>query len=128
MVSLTPDVAVRRPHEFSGGQRQRIVIARALAVGPAALVADEVTSALDATVQAEILALLRRLREEQGLGLVFITHDLSIARYLCDDVAVLHHGRVVERGPVSLLDTPTDEYTQTLVRSVPDPEGNFLHA
>lgn len=128
MVSLDPEFASRKPHEFSGGQRQRIVIARALAVNPSIIVADEVTSALDATVQGEILQLLRHLREAMGLAFVFITHDLSIAQYMCDDVVVLYRGNVVESGPTDLLDAPNHPYTQALVHSVPDPEGNFLQA
>jgi peptide/nickel transport system ATP-binding protein len=128
MVSLDPAMASRKPHEFSGGQRQRIVIARALAVNPSIIVADEVTSALDATVQGEILQLLSRLREAMGLAFVFITHDLSIAKYMCDEVLVLYRGNVVENGPTALLEAPEHPYTQALVHSVPDPEGKFLQA
>jgi peptide/nickel transport system ATP-binding protein len=128
MVSLDPAFASRKPHEFSGGQRQRIVIARALAVNPSIIVADEVTSALDATVQGEILELLRHLRESMGLAFVFITHDLSIAQYMCDEVVVLYRGNVVESGHTDLLTAPHHPYTQALVHSVPDPEGKFLQA
>lgn len=126
MVSMPTDILSRKPHEFSGGQRQRIVIARALGTKPAVMVADEVTSALDLTVRGEILALLKRLRSELGLSMVFITHDLSIAHYLCDDVVVLNRGRIVEQGKVGLLANPRHDYTRALVASVPDAEGLFL--
>ena len=125
-VALDADVADRLPHEFSGGQRQRIVIARALAVQPKVLIADEVTSALDSSVQAEILTLLVGLQRANDVAMVFVTHDLSIARYMCDDVSVLYLGRVVEQGSIGLLAAPTHPYTELLRTSVPDPSGRMF--
>lgn len=126
MVSLGPETADRYPHEFSGGQRQRVAIARALAVGPELLIADEVTSALDASIQFEVLELLDRLQRELGFGCVFITHNLGVAARMCDDITVMRFGRVLEQGPIALLSDPADAYTRLLVQSVPDPEGRFL--
>ncbi len=126
-VQLDPEVAQRYPHEFSGGQRQRIAIARALAVQPTVLIADEITSALDASVQAEILDLMIHLHAS-GLTFIFLTHDLEIAEYLCDSIVVMQHGEIVERGEIGLLQQPATEYTRTLVASVPDPQGRFLGA
>jgi peptide/nickel transport system ATP-binding protein len=125
-VALEADTADRLPHEFSGGQRQRIVIARALAVQPRVLIADEVTSALDSSVQAEILNLLLDLQRRNDLALVFITHDLSIARYMCDEVSVLYLGRVIEQGDIDLLGRPAHPYTELLRASVPDPSGRMF--
>jgi peptide/nickel transport system ATP-binding protein len=125
-VALEGDTADRLPHEFSGGQRQRIVIARALAVRPKVLIADEVTSALDSSVQAEILDLLVDLQRRNGLALVFITHDLSIARYMCDEVSVLYLGRIVEQGDIGLLAEPAHPYSELLRASVPDPGGGMF--
>ncbi|MGH3274181.1 MAG: oligopeptide/dipeptide ABC transporter ATP-binding protein, partial [Streptosporangiaceae bacterium] len=118
-VALDPDVASRYPHEFSGGQRQRIAIARALAVEPEVIVADEVTSSLDASVQAEILNLLRDIQVRTGVGMVFITHDLSVANFICSSICVLYLGRVVESGPTDLLFRPDHPYTRLLVDSIP---------
>ncbi len=126
-VALDRSAAARLPHEFSGGQRQRIAIARALAVEPKVIIADEVTSALDSSVQAEILNLLRSLQDEQGLAYIFVTHDLSIADYMCDELSVLYLGRIVEQGNSGLLRHPNHPYTRLLLDSVPDPEGRFLH-
>jgi ABC-type glutathione transport system ATPase component len=128
LVALDESAVHRRPHEFSGGQRQRVAIARAIAVQPALLIADEVTSALDASIQSDILDLLDRLQQELGFGCVFITHNLGVAARMCDDITVMRHGKVVEQGPISLLAHPTDPYTRVLVGSVPDPEGRFLTA
>jgi len=119
IVALDPDVAGRYPHEFSGGQRQRVAIARALAVEPKVLVADEVTSSLDASVQAEILNLLRDIQRRTGVGMVFITHDLSVANFVCNNICVLYLGRVVESGPTHLLFGPDHPYTRLLVDSLP---------
>jgi ABC-type dipeptide/oligopeptide/nickel transport system ATPase subunit len=127
-VMLDAAAAHRLPFEFSGGQRQRVAIARALAVEPKLIIADEVTSALDASIQSEVLILLKRLQRERNLACVFVTHDLAVAGQMCDEIAVLYLGRVVEHGPISLLDAPEHPYTRLLVDSVPDPEGVFLRA
>ncbi|GLY05307.1 ABC transporter ATP-binding protein [Actinoplanes sp. NBRC 101535] len=106
------------PHQLSGGMRQRVMIALALARGPALLVADEPTTALDVSVQAQILRLLTRERERLGCGVLFITHDLGVARAMCDEVAVMRHGRLVERGPAAtVFGAPAEPYTQRLVAS-----------
>lgn len=125
-VKLDPKVAHRLPHEFSGGQRQRVAIARALAIEPRVIVADEVTSALDASVQAEVLDVLKTLQRETGVAFIFVTHDLEIAAHMCNRITVLLEGRVVEAGPITLLKKPADPYTQLLINSVPDPAGRFL--
>ncbi|WP_167145018.1 ABC transporter ATP-binding protein [Actinomyces sp. ZJ308] len=115
-VGLSPDLVGARPHELSGGQRQRVAIARALACDPEVLVADEPTSMLDAPLRAGILDLLRRLRQERGLSILLITHDLASARHLADTTAVLHAGRIVETGPTSeLMEHPTHPGTRLLV-------------
>ncbi|GAB2830258.1 hypothetical protein GCM10022221_31220 [Actinocorallia aurea] len=119
-VGLDAAIAERRPHEMSGGQRQRVVIARALAVAPRLLVLDEPTSALDVTVQKAVLDLLARLKDEHGLSLLLITHDLAIIDHLCTDVHVLSAGRIVESGPVTQVFTdPADPYTRALLDAVP---------
>jgi oligopeptide/dipeptide ABC transporter ATP-binding protein len=119
-VGLTPAHADRFPHEFSGGQRQRVGIARALATEPDVLVADEAVSALDVSVQAQILALLADLRSRLGIGLLFISHDLKVVRALCDRVIVLYLGRVMEEGPAaSVLEHPRHPYTQALLSASP---------
>ncbi len=119
-VGLTPAHADRLPHEFSGGQRQRVGIARALATGPDFLVADEAVSALDVSVQAQILALFADLRTRLGIGLLFISHDLKVVRSLCDRVIVLYLGRVMEEGPARVvLEHPMHPYTQALLSASP---------
>lgn len=123
MVGLSPDFLDRLPHEFSGGQRQRIGIARALAVEPRFIVADEAVSALDVSIQAQVLNLLADLRAKTGISLLFISHDLSVVRYLSDRVMVLYLGRVVEVGPADAIHfSPAHPYTAALVSAEPSLE------
>lgn len=122
-VGLRPEHAERFPHEFSGGQRQRIGIARALAVEPRFIVADEPLSALDVSIQAQVVNLLGELKEQLGLTILFISHDLDVVEYLCDRVVVLYLGRVMEIAPThALYSQPQHPYTQALLAAAPIPD------
>ena len=126
LVGLDPDAMQRYPHQFSGGQRQRICIARALALEPDLLVADEAVSALDVSVQAQILDLLEEIRIKTGVGVLFITHDLRVAAQICDTVIVMQKGRIVEAGPVAeVLTAPRHDYTRALIECAPGRDWDF---
>jgi peptide/nickel transport system ATP-binding protein len=119
-VNLSPSMTNRYPHEFSGGQRQRIVIARALALNPGLLVCDESVSALDVSVQAQVLNLLNDLKKEFGLTMLFISHDLSVVRYMCDRIMVMNKGKIVESGTAEeVYEHPKSEYTKQLLSAIP---------
>ncbi|GAA4423656.1 ABC transporter ATP-binding protein [Pontibacter saemangeumensis] len=130
MVGLKPEHLQRYPHEFSGGQRQRISIARALALQPKCIICDESVSALDVSVQAQVLNLLNKLKREFQMTYIFITHDLSVARYMSDRILVMHNGRIIERGtPAELFRNPRQEYTRTLLSAIPKGEpGDIIAA
>jgi peptide/nickel transport system ATP-binding protein len=128
LVDLPPDAISRYPHQFSGGQRQRIAIARALALDPDVLVADEAVSALDVSVQAQVLELLDEIQQRLGIALLFITHDLRVAAQICDDVVVMQHGRVVEQGPAAqVLTHPQQAYTKALLDAAPGRGWDFAN-
>ncbi|MDO5471911.1 MAG: ATP-binding cassette domain-containing protein [Akkermansia sp.] len=119
-VGLSPEHMYKYPHEFSGGQRQRIAIARAIAPGPALLLADEPVSALDVSIQSQILNLLTDLTRELKLTMIFISHDLSVVHYIADDIAVMRRGQIVEYGSAEdVFTTPQHEYTRTLLSAAP---------
>lgn len=119
-VGLTESLWQRYPHELSGGQRQRVVLARALVLEPRLLVCDEPISALDVSIQAQVINLLQDSRERHGLTMLFISHDLKVVRQICDEVAVMYLGRIVEQGPPQLLfSAPAHPYTEALVSAIP---------
>ncbi|SEG69205.1 ABC transporter ATP-binding protein [Marinobacterium lutimaris] len=128
LVGLPADAINRFPHQFSGGQRQRIAIARALAMEPDVIVADEAVSALDVSVQAQVLGLLDDIQERLGIAVLFITHDLRVAAQICDDVLVMQRGKVVEYGPANdVLGNPTAEYTRQLIEVAPGRSWDFAN-
>jgi peptide/nickel transport system ATP-binding protein len=123
-VGLVPpeDIAAKYPHELSGGQRQRVSIARALAVEPKVVLADEPISMLDVSIRIGILNLMSKLKEEHGIAFLYVTHDLASARYVADDILVMYAGQIVERGPIEdVLAAPLHPYTRLLLDAVPDP-------
>jgi len=128
LVGLPADAVSRYPHQFSGGQRQRIAIARALALDPDVLVADEAVSALDVSVQAQVLELLDEIQKRLGIAILFITHDLRVAAQICDEVVVMQHGRVVEQGPAAeVLTHPKEAYTKALLDAAPGRGWDFAN-
>ncbi len=127
VVGFNPDFVNRYPHEFSGGQRQRIGIARALALNPRLIVCDEPVSALDVSIQAQILNLLKDLQDEFGLAYLFVAHDLAVVRAVSDDIAVMNKGKIVEAGhSEQVYNNPRDEYTKALLAAVPVPDPHRM--
>src|SRR5690606_30208477 len=128
VVGLDADAMDRYPHQFSGGQRQRICIARALVMEPEVLVADEAVSALDVSVQAQVLGLLEQIRQRTGVGVLFITHDLRVAAQICDTILVMQRGQVVETGAAeTVLTQPAHDYTRALIDAAPGRGWDFQH-
>lgn len=131
MVGLDPSIARRYPHELSGGQKQRVVIAMALALNPDIVIADEPTTALDVVVQAQILNLLKRLKREYNMSMIFISHDLSVIAELADKIAIMYAGEIVELGPAENVYTkPAHPYTQLLLKAIPRlhaPKGKLAY-
>lgn len=124
---MPADLAARLPGQLSGGQRQRVNIARALCNLPKVLVADEIVSGLDVSIQAQLLNLLARLRAELGFAMLFISHDLSVVRHLCDRVLVMYRGEIVEQGPIeTVFADPRHPHTQALISSVPPDEPGVM--
>jgi oligopeptide/dipeptide ABC transporter ATP-binding protein len=123
LVGLSPSQMKKYPHEFSGGQRQRVAIARALAPEPKLIIADEPVSALDVSIQSQILNLLKKLRDQMGLTMIFISHDLSVVRYIADRIAVMYLGRIIELGSAeTIIDDPLHIYTRALMSAIPQPD------